>query len=36
MKIVDGIPIWGEVEDGALVQIKNCAKDADGSRNGIG
>src|SRR3990167_8683728 len=28
MKIIDEIPVWGEPEDGALVQIKNCAKDA--------
>ena len=30
MRIVDGIPIWGDpIDDGALAQIKNCAKTAD-------
>ena len=30
MKIIDGIPVWGDpVDDGALRQIKNCAKTAD-------
>jgi tRNA-splicing ligase RtcB len=30
MKIIDGIPVWGDpVDEGALAQIKTCAKDAD-------
>ena len=30
MRIVDGIPIWGDpIDGGALAQIKNCAKTAD-------
>src|SRR5215211_4189107 len=30
MKKIDGIPVWGDpVDEGALVQIKNCAKSAD-------
>lgn len=30
MKIIDGIPVWGDpVDDGALNQIKNCARTAD-------
>lgn len=30
MQIIDNIPIWGSpVDDGALRQIQNCAKDAD-------
>lgn len=29
MKIVEGIPIWGAVEEGALSQIRTCAKTAD-------
>lgn len=30
MKIVDGIPIWGkEIDEGALAQIKTCARTAD-------
>src|SRR5258707_9704156 len=30
MKKIDGIPIWGDpVDEGALAQIKNCAKSAD-------
>lgn len=29
MKIIDGIPIWGEPDPGALSQIKTCAKTAD-------
>ncbi len=30
MKIIDGIPVWGDpVDEGALSQIKTCAKDAD-------
>lgn len=29
MNIVDGIPVWGQADPGALVQIKVCAKTAD-------
>ena len=30
MQIIDGIPVWGSpVDQGALRQIKNCAKTAD-------
>jgi tRNA-splicing ligase RtcB len=29
MKIIDGIPVWGDPDPGALSQIKNCAKTAD-------
>src|SRR5258708_16371203 len=29
MKIIDGIPVWGEPDPGALAQIKTCAKTAD-------
>ena len=29
MKIIDGIPVWGEPDLGALSQIKTCAKTAD-------
>jgi tRNA-splicing ligase RtcB len=29
MKIIDGIPIWGSPEEGAVSQIKTCAKTAD-------
>jgi tRNA-splicing ligase RtcB len=29
MKIIDGIPVWGEPDPGALSQIKTCAKTAD-------
>lgn len=30
MKFIDGIPIWGDpVDEGALKQIKNCARSAD-------
>jgi tRNA-splicing ligase RtcB len=29
MKIIDGIPVWGDADPGALSQIKNCAKTAD-------
>lgn len=29
MKIIDGIPVWGEADPGALQQIKTCAKTAD-------
>lgn len=30
MKIIDGIPCWGDpIDEGALVQIKNCARTAD-------
>ena len=30
MRMIDGIPVWGtEVDEGALVQIKNCARTAD-------
>ncbi len=30
MKIIDGIPIWGDpIDEGALLQIRNCAKSAD-------
>ena len=30
MKIIDGIPVWGSpVDEGALKQIKNCARTAD-------
>jgi tRNA-splicing ligase RtcB (3'-phosphate/5'-hydroxy nucleic acid ligase) len=28
MKEIEGIPVWGEAEEGALTQIKNCAKTA--------
>jgi tRNA-splicing ligase RtcB len=30
MQLIDGIPIWGDpIDEGALTQIKNCAKTAD-------
>lgn len=29
MRIIDGIPVWGKAEEGALAQIKTCAKTAD-------
>lgn len=29
MKEIEGIPVWGEAEEGALAQIKNCARTAD-------
>lgn len=30
MKLIDGIPVWGSpIDDGALSQIRNCAKTAD-------
>ena len=30
MKLIDNIPVWGEpVDEGALSQIKNCARTAD-------
>src|SRR4030088_161799 len=30
MKLIDGIPVWGSpVDEGALRQIKNCARTAD-------
>src|SRR6202521_1844859 len=30
MKLIDGIPVWGtEVDEGAMAQIRNCAKTAD-------
>ncbi len=29
MKIIDGIPIWGTPDEGAVSQIKSCAKTAD-------
>ena len=30
MKVIDGIPVWGSpVDEGALKQIKNCARTAD-------
>ena len=29
MKIIDGIPVWGAAEAGALAQIKTCARTAD-------
>lgn len=30
MKVIDGIPVWGDpVDEGALQKIKTCAKDAD-------
>jgi len=29
MKIIDGIPVWGDADPGALSQIKTCAKTAD-------
>lgn len=30
MKIIDNIPVWGfPVDEGALRQIKNCARTAD-------
>lgn len=29
MKIIDGIPIWGTPDEGAVSQIKTCAKTAD-------
>src|ERR1700693_1661667 len=29
MKIIDGIPIWGTTDEGAVSQIKTCAKTAD-------
>src|SRR5437870_1825789 len=29
MKKIEGIPVWGDpVDEGALAQIKNCARDA--------
>ena len=30
MQLIDGIPLWGSpVDEGALAQIKNCARTAD-------
>ncbi len=29
MKLIDDIPVWGEVDEAALAQIKNCARLAD-------
>jgi tRNA-splicing ligase RtcB len=29
MKIIEGIPIWGTPDEGAVSQIKTCAKTAD-------
>lgn len=29
MRVIDGIPVWGEPDPGALSQIKTCAKTAD-------
>jgi tRNA-splicing ligase RtcB len=29
MRMIDGIPVWGDVDPGALSQIKTCAKTAD-------
>jgi tRNA-splicing ligase RtcB len=29
MKMIDGIPVWGTPDEGALSQIKTCAKTAD-------
>jgi tRNA-splicing ligase RtcB (3'-phosphate/5'-hydroxy nucleic acid ligase) len=30
MKVIEGVPVWGEpVDDGALAQIRNCARTAD-------
>lgn len=29
MRVIDGIPVWGAAEEGALAQIKTCAKTAD-------
>jgi hypothetical protein len=29
MKLIDGIPIWGTPDEGAVSQIKTCAKTAD-------
>ena len=30
MQLIDGIPVWGSpVDEGALRQIKNCARTAD-------
>jgi hypothetical protein len=29
MKLIDGIPIWGTPDEGAVRQIKTCAKTAD-------
>jgi len=29
MKIIDGIPVWGQPDPGAMEQIKRCAKTAD-------
>ena len=29
MQLIDNIPIWGPPDDGALSQIKTCAKTAD-------
>lgn len=29
MRLIDGIPVWGEVEEGALAQIRTCALTAD-------
>jgi tRNA-splicing ligase RtcB len=28
MMIIDGVPVWGELQQDALTQIKNCQKDA--------
>jgi RNA-splicing ligase RtcB len=29
MKLIDGIPVWGTPDEGAVSQIKTCAKTAD-------
>jgi tRNA-splicing ligase RtcB (3'-phosphate/5'-hydroxy nucleic acid ligase) len=29
MKLIDGIPIWGTPDEGAVGQIKTCAKTVD-------
>src|SRR5438067_12745959 len=29
MQFIDGIPVWGNPEDGAVSQIKTCARTAD-------
>ena len=29
MKLIDGIPIWGTPDEGAVSQIKTCAKTVD-------
>src|SRR5260370_11949691 len=30
MRFIDGIPVWGDpIDEGALTQIKNCARTAD-------